>query len=68
MRHLLALQVDLRAGEVRKYGYRVKISGQSFAALALLLEHPGEVVTREEIRNRLWQRDTYADFERGLNS
>ena len=61
-------EVDLRAGEVRKYGYRIKISGQSFAALALLLEHPGEVVTREEIRDRLWQRDTYVDFERGLNS
>jgi DNA-binding response OmpR family regulator len=47
-------EVDLRAGEVRKAGMRVKLTGQPFQVLAVLLERPGEVVTREELQKRLW--------------
>jgi eukaryotic-like serine/threonine-protein kinase len=61
-------QVDRRAGEVRKHGQRIKLSGQPFEVLSLLLERPGEVVTREEIRQRLWREDVFVDFERSLNS
>jgi eukaryotic-like serine/threonine-protein kinase len=60
--------VDLRAGEVLKHGIRLKIPGQPFQVLALLLEHPGEVVTREEFRQKLWPGDTFVDFDTGLNS
>ena len=61
-------QVDRRAGEVRKHGQRIRLSGQPFEVLSLLLERPGEVVTREEIRQRLWREDIFVDFERSLNS
>ena len=61
-------QVDRRAGEVRKHNQRIRLSGQPFEVLSLLLERPGEVVTREEIRQRLWTEDIFVDFERSLNS
>lgn len=61
-------QVDRRAGEVRKHNQRIRLSGQPFEVLSLLLERPGEVVTREEIRQRLWTANIFVDFERGLNS
>lgn len=60
--------VDLRSGEVLKHGIRLKIQGQPFQVLTLLLEHPGEVVTREEFRQKLWPGDTFVDFDTGLNS
>ncbi len=60
-------EVDLRAGEVRKRGLRIKLQEQPFQVLALLLERPGEVVTREELRKRLWPADTFVDFDNGLN-
>ena len=60
-------EVDLRAGELRKQGVRVKLQQQPFEVLAMLLERPGEVVTREEIQKRLWPADTFVDFDRGLN-
>jgi TolB-like protein/DNA-binding winged helix-turn-helix (wHTH) protein len=60
-------EVDLRAGELRKSGMKLKLSGQPFQVLTILLEHPGEVVTREELQQRLWP-DTFVDAERGLNT
>ncbi len=63
-----AFEVDLRSGEVRKHGIRLKIQDQPFQVLAYLLEHPGEVVTREELRQKLWPADTFVDFDTGLNS
>ena len=60
-------QVDLRSGELRKQGHRVKLQEQPFQVLAMLLERPGEVVTREELRQPLWPADTFVDFDHGLN-
>jgi len=60
-------EVDLQAGEVRRQGFKVKLQQQPFQVLAMLLERPGEVVTREEIQKRLWPEDTFVDFDRGLN-
>src|SRR5580693_2758390 len=63
-----AFEVDLRAGEVYKHGIRLKLQDQPFQVLAVLLEHPGDVVTREELHQRLWPSDTFVDFDTGLNS
>ncbi len=63
-----AFEVDLRAGEVYKHGIRLKLQDQPFQILALLLERPGDVVTREELCQRLWPADTFIDFDTGLNS
>jgi Tol biopolymer transport system component/DNA-binding winged helix-turn-helix (wHTH) protein len=60
-------EVDLRAGELRKNGVKLKLQVQPFQLLALLLERPGEVVTREELRQKLWSADTFVDFDHGLN-
>jgi TolB-like protein/DNA-binding winged helix-turn-helix (wHTH) protein/Flp pilus assembly protein TadD len=60
-------EVDLRAGELRKQGLRVRLQEQPFQLLAMLLEHPGEVVTREELQRKLWPADTFVDFDHGLN-
>jgi Tol biopolymer transport system component/DNA-binding winged helix-turn-helix (wHTH) protein len=61
-------ELDLRAGELRRNGTKVKLQEQPFQVLAELIEHPGQVVTREELRNRLWPADTYVDFDHGLNA
>ena len=63
-----AYEVDMRSGEVRKHGIRLKLHGQPFQVLSLLLEHPGDLVTREELRQKLWPGDTFVDFDTGLNS
>ena len=63
-----AFEVDMRSGEVRKHGIRLKLHGQPFQVLSLLLEHPGDIVTREELRQKLWPGDTFVDFDSGLNS
>jgi len=60
-------ELDLRAGELRKRGLRVRLQEQPFQVLAVLLEHPGEVVTREELQKKLWPADTFVDFDHGLN-
>jgi TolB-like protein/DNA-binding winged helix-turn-helix (wHTH) protein len=60
-------EVDLRAGELRKQGVKIKLQEQPLQILAMLLEHPGQVVTREELRNKLWPADTFVDFDHGLN-
>ena len=60
-------EIDIRAGELRKHGLRIRLQEQPFQVLATLLEHPGEVVTREELQKRLWPADTFVDFDHGLN-
>ena len=60
-------ELDLRAGELRKRGLRIRLQEQPFQLLAMLLEHPGEVVTREELQKKLWPADTFVDFDHGLN-
>lgn len=59
-------EVDLDAGEVRKAGLRQKLVGQPFQVLQALLEHPGEIVTREDLRQRLWPDNTFVDYELAL--
>jgi TolB-like protein/DNA-binding winged helix-turn-helix (wHTH) protein/Flp pilus assembly protein TadD len=61
-------EVDLNALELRKHGLRLKLPEQPFQILAMLLERPGEIITRDELRNRLWQTDTFVDFDHGLNN
>ena len=61
-------EVDVRAGEVRKQGVRIKLQEQPFHVLSVLLERPGEVVTREELRNQSWPADTFVDFDNSLNT
>ena len=60
-------EVDLRAGELRKRGMHVRLQEQPFLVLAMMLEHAGEVVTREDLRKKLWPADTFVDFDHGLN-
>jgi len=61
-------EVDFRAGELLKNGRRIRLQDQPLQVLAMLLEKPGEVVTREELRKRLWPEDTFVDFDHGLNN
>ncbi len=61
-------EVDLESGELRKNGLKVKLQEQPFQILAMLLERPGEVVTREELRQKLWSADTFVDFDHSLNA
>ena len=60
-------EVDLHTGELRKQGLRIKLRDQPFQILLLLLAHPGEVVSRDELQKQLWPADTFVDFDRGLN-
>ena len=61
-------EVNLRSGELRKGGVRIKLHGQPFEILAMMLERPGQVVTRAELRQRLWPTDTFVDFDHGVNT
>ena len=61
-------EADLKSCELRKNGLRLKVSEQPFQVLAVLLDKPGEVVTREELRGRLWPEHTFVDFDHGLNN
>ena len=63
-----AFEADLTTGELRKHGIRLKLSDQPFEVLAMLIARPGELITREEIQQRLWPSGTFVDFENGLNS
>jgi DNA-binding winged helix-turn-helix (wHTH) protein len=63
-----AYHVDLRTGELRKHGRKIRLAGRPFQVLALLLEHPGELLTRKELQERLWAADTFVDFEHGVNA
>jgi eukaryotic-like serine/threonine-protein kinase len=60
-------EVDVAACEVRKHGLRIKLQDQPFQLLVLLLRHPGQVITRDELRHTLWSDHTFVDFDRGLN-
>ena len=61
-------EVDFRAGELLKNGRRIRLQDQPLQVLAMLLEHPGSMVTRDEFRQKLWPNDTFVDFDHGLNN
>jgi DNA-binding winged helix-turn-helix (wHTH) protein/tetratricopeptide (TPR) repeat protein len=61
-------EMDLRSGELRRQGVRIKLQEQPFQVLSTLLRRAGDVVTREELRTQLWQSDTFVDFDNGLNT
>lgn len=61
-------QIDLRTGELRKSGVKIRLQEQPFQILAMLLERPGEVVSREDLRKKLWAEETFVDFDHGLNT
>lgn len=61
-------ELDLSAGELRKSGVKLRLQGQPYQVLALLLERAGEVVTREELQQKLWPSDTFVDFDHSLNT
>src|SRR6516162_7404063 len=61
-------EADLQAGQLRKHGVRIKLQEQPFQILAMMLERPRGVVTREELRQKLWPGDTFVDFDHGLNN
>jgi len=61
-------EVDLRTGELRKQGARIKLQEQPFRVLTVLLQQPGKLVTREELRSRIWPSDTFVDFDNNLNT
>src|SRR5208282_5066384 len=61
-------EVDLRAGELRRSGSKVRLQDQPFQVLAFLLERPGQLVTREELHTHLWPADAFVDFDHGLNA
>src|SRR6267154_4207459 len=61
-------EADLRAGELRRNGVKVRLQDLPFRALTLLLSRPGEVITREEFRQALWPSDIFVDFEQGISS
>src|SRR5438309_6094650 len=63
-----AFEFCVQTGELRKHGLRIKLHGQPIAVLAMLLEDPGDVVTREDLQKRLWPADTFVDFEHSLNA
>src|SRR5579872_4555769 len=60
-------EVSLESGEVRKAGLRIRVQQQPMKLLGILLEHPGEVVTRDELRSRVWPNETFGDFDQALN-
>jgi DNA-binding winged helix-turn-helix (wHTH) protein len=61
-------EADPHAGELRKYGYRIRLEDRPFRALLILLQHAQEVVTREELQKQLWPADVFVDFDHGLNT
>jgi len=60
-------EIDARSGELRKSGLRLRLADQPFQVLLLLLENAGQVVTRDQLRKRLWPSDTFVDFDKGVN-
>src|SRR6476620_2064646 len=61
-------EADLKSGELRKNGLKIRLPGQPFEVLAAMLERPGEVVTREELQKRLWPDGTFVDFDHSLGN
>lgn len=66
--HFGVFELDPRAGELRKKGVKIRLQGQPVDILVMLLQRPGETVTREELQKKLWPADTFVDFEQGLNN
>jgi len=62
-----AFEADLPSGEIRKSGSRIKLQDQPFKVLQILLEHPGELVTREELRSRIWPEESFGNFDHAVN-
>ena len=63
-----SFELDVRAGELRKHGVRLRLQGQPLQVLAVLLKHAGDVVTREELRADIWTTDTFVDFDHSLHN
>src|SRR5512134_2055894 len=61
-------ELDLASGELRKGGLKIRLSGEPFQVLAMLLERSGQVVTREELQKKLWPEGTFVDFDHSLNT
>src|SRR5438132_3834285 len=61
-----AFELDSRASELRKQGTKIKLQEQPFQILQVLLQRPGEIVTREELQQKIWPSDTFVDFDHGL--
>src|SRR5712692_6096016 len=61
-------EVDLRSGELRKQGLKIRLQEQPLQVLALLLDYPGQLVTRERLKQKLWPADTFVDFDHSLNT
>ena len=68
VRRFGAFEINPQSGELRKNGMRLRLSGQPFQVLTILVERAGEVVTREELHSKLWPADTFVDFDHGLNN
>src|SRR5262249_27333656 len=66
--HFGSFQLDLRAGELRRNGIKVRVPDQSIKVLAMLIENPGDVVTREQVRQTLWPNGTIVEFDRSINA
>jgi len=62
-----SFELDLQAGELHTNGFKIRLQEQPLEILAMLVDRPGEMVTREELRLKLWPADTFVDFEHGLN-
>src|SRR5215470_15929887 len=67
MRRFGIFEINLRSGELRKAGVRIRVQEQPLKVLEALLEHPGEIVTREELRERIWPDESFGDFDHALN-
>ena len=61
-------ELDVRAGQLRRSGVRLRLSGQPLQVLEILLERAGEVMTREELQSQIWPADTFVDFDHGLHN
>ena len=68
MKRFGTFEFDVRARELRKGGIRIRLQDQPFEILAMMLDRPGDVVTREELSQRLWPAGTFVDFEHSLNA
>ena len=60
-------EISFQSGELRKAGVKIRVQQQPFKVLEILLEHPGEIVTREELRTRIWPQESFGDFDQAVN-
>src|SRR3954466_15947925 len=66
--HFGQFEMDVKTGELRKDGTKIRLQEQPLQILQILVEHPGELVAREELRNRVWPSNTFVDFDHGINN